>query len=162
VDGMPVTEPATIHASGPQVSGPDQDWFAPGAFITLSDAEALSTPSFERLQSGVRIGAAGTADGPASTLTVTVKQIRVPAPAITVGGDAFPIWFVLAGTARTGTTISFAAAPVFSLGAETWQVRDDASAVLADGLSEAQAHQLARNAGAAAVAQGDILPSLVF
>ena len=50
----------------------------------------LARPAFERLSAGVRIGLTGTDDGPTRTLTVTVKQIRVPAPPAVVGGGSFP------------------------------------------------------------------------
>lgn len=162
LDGTPVSNPATIHAGGPHVAGADQDWFAPGAFVTLSDAEAVSTPSFERLPGGVRIGATGTDDGPARQITVTVEQIRIPAPPVLVGTVAFPTWFVLAGAARTGVVIAADVAPVLTLAAETWQVRDDAGGVVADGVSQAQAHQLARHAAAAAVREADVLPAMGF
>ena len=88
LDGAPVVRPETIRASGNQVTGPDTDWFASAAFTTLSDADALARPAFERLSAGVRIGLTGTDDGPTRTLTVTVKQIRVPAPPAVVSGGS--------------------------------------------------------------------------
>jgi hypothetical protein len=162
MDGTTVTNPETVHASGTHVTDIDQDWFAPGAFITLSDSDALSTPSFERLQGGVRIGGGGTDDGPAHTITVTVKQIRVPAPPVVAGTTVLPPWFVLAGAARTGTIVSLAGTPTLTVTNETWQVRDDAGAVLADSISHAQAHQLAAQNAAAAVLAHDLLPAMAF
>lgn len=45
---------ATVGAAG----APVEDFFAPGQFIDMSDDERLRRPSFERMNAGVRIGAA--------------------------------------------------------------------------------------------------------
>ncbi|MGH9289118.1 MAG: DUF6603 domain-containing protein, partial [Acidimicrobiales bacterium] len=79
-EGAPLTTVETVSASGPQVVAPELDWFAPGSFEQLSDSDALNRRAFERLNAGVRLGLGGMADGPSRTLTVTVKQIRLPAP----------------------------------------------------------------------------------
>ena len=102
VGGSTLDHPETVHASGPHVSGPDQDWFAPGTFVELSDADALTRKAFERLQGGVRFGVTGVDDGPARTLPVTVKQIRIPAPPTVAGTFVLPAWFAQATAARTG------------------------------------------------------------
>lgn len=162
-DGSPLSGAQTVHATGPDVTGPDQDWFAPGQFTALSDADALSTPSFERLQGGVRIGPTGTDDGPATTITVTVRQIRVPAPPVVTNPFPFPPWLVLAGLSRTGAVLATAAEPILSVSATSWQVHADDGAVLATGLTQAQAHQMSRQAvGAAAVPADGLVAGFAF
>ena len=147
--GAPVTRPETVRATGDQVAGAHTDWFAPGAFTTLTDADALARPAFERLSGGVRIGLPGTDDGPTRTLTVTVKQIRVPAPPVVAGGGSFPGWFVVAGAVRTGAIVTASVQPVVTVSTETWQVVGPAGAVLEQSVSQAQAHQIARASGTA-------------
>ena len=145
VGGAPVSRPQTISAAGNQVTGPDTDWFAPGAFVNLADADALARPAFERLSGGVRVGLPGTDDGPTRTITVTVKQLRVPAPPVVLGNTGiFPGWFVLASAARVGAVSTAPVTPTLTLIGETWQVRGAGGAVLHDTLTQTQAHQLAR------------------
>ncbi|WP_048554137.1 DUF6603 domain-containing protein, partial [Nostocoides japonicum] len=164
VAGAPVTRPQTITATGTQVAGPDTDWFAPAAFTNLADADALARPAFERMSGGVRIGVPGTDDGPARPVTVTVKQIRIPAPPVVVGNTGiFPPWFVLAGAARLGTTLPTPVVPALTLTEETWQVVGGDGATVSGGLTQTQAHQLARAASdVAAVPTADLVPAFAF
>ena len=55
----PSARAETVEATSPDIAGPELDWFAPGSFADLSDAEALNRRAFERLAGGVRFGAAG-------------------------------------------------------------------------------------------------------
>jgi hypothetical protein len=158
----PLASPQTVHVTGPDVAGPDQDWFAPGQFTTLSDADALSAPSFERLQGGVRLGPTGADDGPAATITVTVKQIRIPAPPVLTGTFTLPAWLVLGGLVRTGGVVASVAAPALAVNATTWQVHAESGALLASGLTQSQAHQMSRQAAAAAVPTDDVLAAFAF
>lgn len=165
VDGAPVARPETVTASGNQVAAPDSDWFASGAFATLTVSEALSRPAFERLGAGVRIGLAGTDDGPSRTLTVSVKQIRVPAPPTVASGGEFPHWFVTAAAQRTGVLVGATREPTITIATESWQVLDAAGAVLHGAVSQAQAHQLARANKAAAttaVSAADRIDAFAF
>ena len=81
IGGAPLEEPQMVEATSPQLTEAELDWFAPGSFADLTDAEALNRRAFERLTGGLRFGAPGTDDGPAATLQVTVRQIRLPAAA---------------------------------------------------------------------------------
>lgn len=164
VGGAPVTRPQTITASGTQVVGPDTDWFAPGAFTTLADGDALARPAFDRLSGGVRIGVPGTDDGPSRTITVTVKQIRIPAPPVVVGNTGiFPPWFVVAGAARLGAVLTPPVVPTITLHEETWQVAGASGAAVSGNLTQTQAHQLARNsADVAAVPTIDLISAFAF
>jgi hypothetical protein len=165
LDGAPVTRPETVRATGDQVTASDTDWFASGAFATLSESDALSRPPFERLSSGVRIGLSGADDGPTRTLIVTVKQIRVPAPPTVAGGGEFPHWFVTASAQRTGVVVAAKGEPTITLSTETWQVLDAAGDVLQHSVTQAQAHQIARAKGASvttAVPSSDLIDAFAF
>jgi len=69
-----------------QISGTDetatsfQDYFAAGQFLTLSDADKLSRPSFERYDAGVKIGSAAVVNGADSARTVTYKEHKFDTP----------------------------------------------------------------------------------
>lgn len=161
-DGAPLAGRQTAHVTGPDVTGPDEDWFAPGQFTSLSDADALSAPSFERLQGGVRFGPSGTDDGPAATITVNVKQIRIPAPPVRTGTFTLPSWLVLGGMLRTGGVVAAEGAPVLTVSATTWQVHADSGALLATGLTQSQAHQMSRQTAAAAVPTDEVLAAFTY
>jgi hypothetical protein len=165
VDGAPVARPETIRASGDQVEAADTDWFASGAFATLTESDALSRPAFERLAAGVRLGAPGTDDGPARTLTVTIKQIRVPAPPAVVSGGVFPQWFATASAQRLGAAVTTKATPTITVSTETWQVIGAAGDELHHAVTQAQAHQIARVTGtsvATAVPASDRVEAFAF
>jgi hypothetical protein len=162
-EGAPLTVPETVVASGPRVTAPDEDWFAPGGFAELSDADALNRRAFERLHAGVRLGAAGTDDGPAATITVQVKQVRVPAPPVVVVAAALPAWVLRAVAGRAGTVERDPVVPALGVRAEAWVVRGGDGAVLVGSVSQAQAHQLATVAAAGtALAGTDTVPSFAF
>jgi hypothetical protein len=131
--GAPLAAPAQVNASSALSTAPITDWFAPGQFADLSDAEALTRPAYDRLASGLAVGVGAGDDGPAVTRPVTVRQLRIPQPPVTRPGHAFPPWLVGGGLVEV--------APLVAVGAEDWTVRTDAGAVA--GLSPAQARHLA-------------------
>src|SRR5205823_2716071 len=57
-----------------------QDYFATGQFLTLSDADKLSKPSFERYDAGVMIGSPAIINGADSPRTVNYEERYVPDP----------------------------------------------------------------------------------
>lgn len=57
------------------------DYFAPGQFLTLSDADKLAQPSFELYDAGVQIGSSAVLSGQDSQRTVTYDEIYIDAPA---------------------------------------------------------------------------------
>ncbi|MER5335831.1 DUF6603 domain-containing protein [Micromonospora sp. NPDC002717] len=161
-EGAPLTRPETVTATGPQVTGTEVDWFAPGGFADLTDADALNRRAFERLTAGVRLGGEGVDAGPSTLLTVTVKQIRLPAPPVLVTATALPRWLLAAAAGRTGRPERDPVTPAVGVRDETWAVHGAGGAVTA-GLSQAQAHQLATVGGVgAAVAATDPVPAMSF
>jgi len=69
-----------INASSESVQ-PVQDYFAPGQFLDLSDADKLASPSFERFDAGVQIGSGGVSAGKDSARVVTYDEIYIDDPA---------------------------------------------------------------------------------
>jgi hypothetical protein len=57
-----------------------RDHFAPGQYRDMSDDEKLSSPSFERLEAGVSIGADQPQCGTAVTMTAEYEEIIIPEP----------------------------------------------------------------------------------
>ena len=58
-----------------------QDYFAPGQFLTLNDADKLSKPSFEKFDAGVTIGSSAIVNGNDSPRTVNYQEIYIDDPA---------------------------------------------------------------------------------
>ncbi|WP_405523532.1 hypothetical protein OG426_09845 [Streptomyces canus] len=165
IGGIPLAAPRSVVVGSPQFAGTELDWFAPGSFADLSDAEALNRKGFERLTGGVRFGADGTDDGPAAAAAVTVNQLRIPAAALTpdLHPPAFPAWFTDAVQARTGAAAARPGTPALQVTEETWSVTDRLGVVAATGLSPAQAHQIAAVRGTAtAIARSDQLAEFTF
>lgn len=164
IGGAPLAAAELVEATSPAIAGPELDWFAPGSFADLTDAEALGRRAFERLAGGVRFGLPGTDDGPAATRTVTVKQIRLPAAATRVlTAESFPAWLTAAAQARLGVPTDEPATPGLTVHEETWTVSDLAGAPVAAGLSQSQAHQLAALGGPrVAAASTDRIAAFAF
>jgi hypothetical protein len=57
-----------------------QDYFAPGQFLTLSDADKLSKPSFEKMDAGVNIGSSQILNGQDSPRTVVYQEYYIYDP----------------------------------------------------------------------------------
>ena len=60
---------------------PIQDYFAPGQFLNLSDADKLSEPSFEKYDAGVNIGSSANLNGQDSPRTVVYQERYIDDPA---------------------------------------------------------------------------------
>lgn len=164
-EGAPLTVAETVTATGPHVdvAAPEIDWFAPGSFAELTDADALNRRSFERLHAGVRLGVAGTDAGQSADVTVTVKQIRIPAPPTFPRAFAMPGWLMRAVEGRNGAIERDLVVPALAVRAEEWVVRGGDGSVVSGGLSQAQAHQLAvAGAAGTAVAATDLAAAMAF
>jgi hypothetical protein len=164
IGGAPLDAPELVQAASPQLAGAELDWFAPGSFAELTDAEALNRRGFERLTGGLRFGMPGTDDGPAADKDVIVRQIRLPAKATAeVFATTFPAWLTAATFSRVGGVIDEPVKPSVTMHEETWTVVDPAGGTLAADLSGAQAHQLAALGPAGvAVATADRIPAFTF
>lgn len=66
---------AVEAGSGLRATGARDDWFAPGHFFEIPPGEKLSTPSFERLKSGLEFGSGPVVAGPARQATLSYEEI---------------------------------------------------------------------------------------
>ncbi len=164
IGGAPLAAAETVDVTGPQLAAPELDWFAPGSFAELTDAEALNRRAFERLAGGARFGAPGTDDGPSRQRAVTVKEIRLPARAgKTRTAVAFPAWLTSATQARLGADVSSPVTPVLTVREESWTLSDTSGTAVLTGLSHSQASQLAAlRPDAVATAAPDLVGLLGF
>jgi hypothetical protein len=161
-EGAPLERHETISAATSQASQPAADWFAPGTFAQLSDSDALTRRSFERLQGGVRIGAADDVHSAAVTHDVMIEQYRIGVEPLVRPADAVPDWMQTAINRREGVEGVPTPPPAITIEPELWAVTTPAGEVVATGLPEAQAHQLAKLEGNVAIAAGDRIPELAF
>jgi hypothetical protein len=162
-EGAPLAVAETVTATGPHVTAPEIDWFAPGSFAELTDADALNRRPFERLHAGVRLGIAGTDAGQPADVTVTVKQIRIPAPPTFPRAFAMPGWLMRAVAGRNGAIERDLVVPALAVRDEEWIVRGGDGSAVSDRLSQAQAHQLAvAGAAGTAVAATDLAAAMAF
>jgi hypothetical protein len=160
-EGTALGRAEAVEVVGDAVSGEESDWFAPGSFAELSDAEALNRRSFERLPSGVQVAAGPDRVSGAVRHTVAVREFLLPAPPPPPGQPgreplAVPPWLAEAAQVRERRADGRRPPPRYRVEPERWQVLSPDGQVVA-GVAEAQAHQLARTRGMVAVVSGDIV-----
>ncbi len=56
LDGTPLGDRQTVTATVPAPTGTTREQFAPGAYLTLTKAQALALPPYDRLEAGVEVG----------------------------------------------------------------------------------------------------------
>jgi hypothetical protein len=78
-----------LHLEASRPTTPHLDWFTPGSFLELSDAEEMALPSFELHQAGVVVSAAVTRSAPAVT-PFHVEEIRIPGTPVVKPGLTLP------------------------------------------------------------------------
>ena len=90
VGNQPLAAPTTVDVTTLLLGGaaaPDTasvtDAFAAGQFLTLTDDQALSRPSFEGMRSGVSAGSSTVATGNATVVATTYKTIHVDGDTVT-------------------------------------------------------------------------------
>jgi hypothetical protein len=163
LEGAPLDQQETITASGTRVTGAARDWFAPGGFADLSDSDALNRRAFEQLQAGVQLGAAGEIPSPdAVPHTVKVDQYRIPDKPNTLDPVILPGWLHAAINRRDGVEGVAVGPPAVTVHDEQWTVWSPDGGTAVSGVSESQAHQLAKANGAVATAAGDRVPAMAF
>ncbi|GAA3388669.1 DUF6603 domain-containing protein [Cryptosporangium minutisporangium] len=159
-EGTPLGRAEIVEVIGDAASGEERDWFAPGGFAELSDAEALNRRSFERLPSGVRFGTQNDVVSAGVRHDVTTREFILPAPTPQPPSArtprAAPPWLIEAAQVREGRSDGRRSQPVHRVEPERWQVLDQDGGVLTE-VGEAQAHQIARARGFVAVAAGDVV-----
>ena len=122
------------------------DWFSPGSFVELSDAEALALPAFERHQAGVIVSLDETRSTPV-TKPLGFEQIRLPSSRRFVDGLTIPAE-VLERMEATTAPPSIRPRPVrFSVVDDRFTVQDGGGGVLATGVGAVAARLVTRGAG---------------
>lgn len=156
VGGTPLPAPAQVKAtSAAPAATAETDWFAPGQFTDLTDDQALTRPAYELLTSGLRLAGSGTVDGPSAHVTLTTKEILLPAKPTLPDKQVvmFPAWIL--------TSAAGPPAPPATVTTEQWIVTTPAGETA--GLAGAQARQLATlTASARAVPATDRLAAFAF
>lgn len=159
-EGAQLPGPQTVTLAGPQLNGDERDDFAPGTFTDLTDAEALNRPAFDRLVAGGRFGTDAAAGPAAQTVSVRVRQFRLPEPVPKLlDGTALAAWVLAGAGHRADRDYRRDAEPRVTVTGQRWQVRRG-GALRRDKLSAAEAHAHADvEPGAVAVAATDVLPA---
>jgi len=149
--------PQAVTVSSPQSSGVVvKDLFSPGSFASLSGAEALNRPAFERLPAGVELGFAG-AESALVARNVSVKTFILPKNnPLLVFALTFPTLVTGAAELRRAAPGVFVRKdPQLAMGDEGWTLHDGAGGVVGTGLSATDAHQRARFQGGMAAVDKD-------
>jgi hypothetical protein len=156
MDNARLPAPVRVSATSSTTTTPVADWFAPGQFTDLTDDQALTRPSYERLTSGVQLGGQGVVDGPTAVIAVTILEIRPPvAPSPGRPAVAFPAWLLTTG-GNAGPD-----APAITVRTESWTVT--AGTTRTSGLTGAAARHLAAHLpDATATPAVDRLPAFSF
>ncbi len=79
VDGTPLGSVQRVAASAPDQTGVEKERFAPGSYLTLTQALALAVPSYDILPAGVSVGAGGPVNGaskPADNSPQVLRKVR--------------------------------------------------------------------------------------
>jgi hypothetical protein len=167
LEGIPLRRAETVTASSARAEGDEREWFAPGSYAELSDAEAVNRRTFERLPAGLRIGTGADVASDAREHVVEIEEILIPpAPTPPTGprpGTPLPPWLLDALVLREARPQVRAVIPLVRVAEESWTVRTHTGDTIAESVSEAHAHQLARaTAGAVATPVDDTvsLPQL--
>jgi hypothetical protein len=94
VAGQPLGTPTMVDITGltiggthPGDSAPATEMFAAPQFLTLTDDQALSRPSFEPMRAGLAAGGQTVDDGAAAVVATTYKTVTVDGASATPGSD---------------------------------------------------------------------------
>jgi hypothetical protein len=139
--------PRRLNVSASRATSPQLDWFSPGAFVALSEAEEMALPSFEQHQAGVSV----TADFTRSASVVRpseVEEIRLPESRRVVPGFTFPRHVIDRLDAVEGEMSIRPRPGRFELRGTGFSV-DAAGVVVATGTTAVQARLVARGSNGA-------------
>jgi hypothetical protein len=119
------------------------DWFSPGSFVELSEAEALALPAFERHQAGIAAPFEVTRSTGVQA-TVTFEEIRLPSTRRFVDGLVIP-GHVLDRMVAVAAPVSIRPRPArFGVVDDRFRVEAGPGTVLAADVSAVAAHLEAR------------------
>jgi hypothetical protein len=149
--GVPLARPQAVEVSSPSTSTarPYREWFSPGAFATLEEAEALNRAAFEKLDSGLVFGMDTATSAPVGRL-ITVNVFHLPRvqPTSITPEIRFPTLVLDGVDGRTAAATAFERRPATIRARDgRWSVRGSDGTVTADDLSETDAHARALRHG---------------
>jgi hypothetical protein len=143
-----------VHASVPTT--PLLDWFSPGSFLELDEAETMALPAFERHQAGVVVSLAASPRSAGRPVEVTYEEIRLPDTRRIVPGFAIPAHFLERLQATNAPPSIRPGPPRFGVSDDRFGVATAPGPVALD-LSAVEAHLAGRAAGAASQHAADRL-----
>ena len=71
-------EPQRVEVHASVATTPFLDWFSPGSFLELSEAETMALPAFEQHQAGVVVSLAVAPHSVDVQVTFDYEEIRLP------------------------------------------------------------------------------------
>jgi hypothetical protein len=132
-----------LEVHGAVSTTPFLDWFSPGSFVDLSEAEEMALPAFERHQAGLTVSLAATPRSAATPINVTYEEIRLPATRQIVDVLSVPL-HVLEQMQASAAPPSIRPGPIrFALADDRFTVETEAGTVVA-GVTEVEAHLAGR------------------
>jgi hypothetical protein len=149
-------EPQRVEVHASVASEPFLDWFSPGSFLELSEAETLALPAFERHQAGVVVSLAAPPRSAGGTVDVTYEEIRLPETRLKVGGLAIPAHVLERMQATDAPPSIRPGPPRFGVRDDRFGVSTGPGPVVAD-LSAVEAYLAGRASGAASQHASDRL-----
>jgi hypothetical protein len=149
-------EPQRVEVHASVASEPFLDWFSPGSFLELSEAETLALPAFERHQAGVVVSLAAPPRSAGGTVDVTYEEIRLPETRLKVAGLAIPAHVLERMQATDAPPSIRPGPPRFGVRDDRFGVSTGPGPVVAD-LSAVEAYLAGRASGAASQHASDRL-----
>jgi hypothetical protein len=155
-EGQPLAAAQSLKVTASTAHSSVQDWFSPGSFATLTDADRLNRPSFERLDAGLLIGFGEDAATP-TVRAPSVIEIRLPKPpalGVRFAFAAVTLDSILARTALARVRTTDAAVGVSD---EQFVVRGGDGSIFAPERSQSDAHARAKAFGGVALPANDVV-----
>ena len=157
-EGRPLDHQQRVVITSPQGTGAVDDWFAPGSYCNLTEAESLNRPAYERLAGGIDIGFAGQRSSAAVRHEVTVIELRLPRRQLfLVSALALPGIIAAAVADRDGPARAKTTAPKVGVTDPVAVVRGTDGSVLGAPSGVTAAFQEAKAVGGIAVHPADLV-----
>jgi hypothetical protein len=157
-EGRPLDHQQRVVITSPQATGAVDDWFAPGTYCNLTEAESLNRPAYERLAGGIDIGFAGQRSSAAVRHEVTVIELRLPRRQLfLVSALALPGIIAAAVADRDGPARAKTTAPTVGVTDPVAVVRGTDGSVLGAPTPVTAAFQEAKAVGGIAVHPADLV-----
>jgi hypothetical protein len=157
-ENVPLETSQSVHLQVAGATDSVREWFSPGSFTSLNQSEALNRASFDRLPGGVVFGF-GSAASDGVPHTVGVVTYRLPQRVVVPHPASIDIPAVvlegIVGRARSAKVADRDSK--VQVAREKWSVRGTDGSPLGGGLSETEAHQRARQKGAVATPDSDLV-----